>query len=112
MRIRLTAHHLMAALIGIAVIVCFATTNWSDKAPMSWTSLSDTISQLFHPDWSYVYDGSGEDLVSLMLQTICIAFLSMVIATVIAFPWSFISATTLWRHTPAVAGSFGPLRDR
>lgn len=35
MRIRLTAHHLMAALIGIAVIVCFATTNWSDKAPMS-----------------------------------------------------------------------------
>lgn len=105
MRIRLTAHHLMAALIGIVVIVCFATTNWSDKAPMSWTSLSDTISQLFHPDWSYVYDGSGEDLVSLMLQTICIAFLSMVIATVIAFPWSFISATTLWRHTPAVAGA-------
>ena len=54
MRIRLTAHHLMAALIGIAVIVCFATTNWSDKAPMAWTSLSDTISQLFHPDWAYV----------------------------------------------------------
>ena len=105
MRIRLTAPHLRAALIGIAVIVCFATTNWSDKAPMSWTSLSDTISQLFHPDWSYVYDGSGEDLVSLMLQTICIAFLSMVIATVIAFPWSFINATTLWRHTPAVAGA-------
>ncbi len=29
---------------------------------------------LTHPDWAYVYDGSGEDLVSLILQTLRLPF--------------------------------------
>jgi phosphonate transport system permease protein len=35
----------------------------------------DVLKGLSHPDWSFVYDGSGEDLVSLLLLTIGIAFL-------------------------------------
>ncbi|KAE8129154.1 MULTISPECIES: phosphonate ABC transporter, permease protein PhnE [Bifidobacterium] len=90
------------ALVALIVVACFATVDYGDKAPMSWPTLTHTFSQLLRPDWGYVYDGSGEDLVSLMLQTICIAFLSMIIATVLAFPWSFISASTLWPHMPAI----------
>ncbi|MCT6902852.1 MAG: phosphonate ABC transporter, permease protein PhnE, partial [Lactobacillus sp.] len=33
------------------------------------------FSGIFHPDWSYVYNGSGEDLVSQLWETVCIAFL-------------------------------------
>ncbi len=29
---------------------------------------------LIHPDWSYVYTGDGEDLFSLMIETVAIAF--------------------------------------
>jgi len=29
---------------------------------------------LIHPDWGYVYTGDGEDLISLMIETVAIAF--------------------------------------
>ncbi|KRM19812.1 hypothetical protein FC40_GL001332 [Ligilactobacillus hayakitensis DSM 18933 = JCM 14209] len=47
---------------------------------------------LTHPDWAYVYDGSGEDLVSLILQTLAIAFLGTVISAVLSVPFAFWAA--------------------
>ena len=49
----------------------------------------------------YVYDGSGEDLISLLLLTIGIAFLGTAIATVLAIPFALVSSRTLW-HNPVV----------
>lgn len=51
---------------------------------------------IFHPDWSYVYNGSGEDLVSQLWETICIAFLGTFISAVISLPFAFWAANT--RH--------------
>ena len=51
---------------------------------------------LFHPDWSYVYNGSGEDLVSQLWETLCIAFLGTFISAVISIPFAFWAANT--RH--------------
>ncbi|WP_204120111.1 phosphonate ABC transporter, permease protein PhnE [Levilactobacillus wangkuiensis] len=47
---------------------------------------------LVHPQWSYVYDGSGEDLVSLILQTLAIAFLGTIVSAVISVPFAFWAA--------------------
>ncbi|KRK92095.1 hypothetical protein FC99_GL000939 [Levilactobacillus koreensis JCM 16448] len=47
---------------------------------------------LVHPTWSYVYDGSGEDLVSLILQTLAIAFLGTIVSALISVPFAFWAA--------------------
>ncbi|KRM94234.1 hypothetical protein FC56_GL001186 [Lentilactobacillus senioris DSM 24302 = JCM 17472] len=47
---------------------------------------------IFHPDWAYVYNGSGEDLVSLIGQTLAIAFLGTIISAVISVPFAFWAA--------------------
>ncbi|MDF7638164.1 phosphonate ABC transporter, permease protein PhnE [Lactobacillus sp. ESL0791] len=53
---------------------------------------------IFHPDWSYVYNGSGEDLVSELWQTICIAFLGTFISAIISLPFAFWAAHTKHKH--------------
>jgi phosphonate transport system permease protein len=58
---------------------------------------------LSQPDWSFFYDGSGEDLFSLLLLTIGIACLGTMIATVLAIPITLLSAANLWSATPWVA---------
>ncbi|MGR3741216.1 phosphonate ABC transporter, permease protein PhnE [Companilactobacillus sp. DQM5] len=50
------------------------------------------FSGLFNPDWSYVYNGSGEDLVSLIIQTLAIAFLGTFISAILSVPFAFLSA--------------------
>lgn len=56
-------------------------------------SVSKSIVQgLCHPDWSYVYNGSGEDLVSLILQTLAIAFLGTIVSALISVPFAFWAA--------------------
>lgn len=52
------------------------------------------IAGLFHPDWSYVYNGSGEDLVSLILQTLAIAFLGTFVSAFLSAPFAFWAART------------------
>lgn len=45
-----------------------------------------------HPDWDYVYRGDGEDLVSLLLETLAIAILGTFISCVLSIPFGFWSA--------------------
>lgn len=54
---------------------------------------------LVRPDWSFVYDGSGEDLLSLLLLTLAIAFLGTLIGAIGAFPFMLISSKNLWPKT-------------
>jgi phosphonate transport system permease protein len=54
---------------------------------------------LIHADWKYVYDGSGEDLVSQMIQTLAIAFLGVFISAILSIPFAFwASRTDVRRH--------------
>ncbi|HAT54975.1 MAG TPA: phosphonate ABC transporter, permease protein PhnE [Lactobacillus sp.] len=46
------------------------------------------------PDWHYVYQGNGEDLVSVMLQTLAIAFVGTIISALISIPFAFWAAKT------------------
>lgn len=47
---------------------------------------------LLNPDWSYVYTGDGEDLLSLMLQTVAIAFVGTFISSLLSIPFAFWAA--------------------
>jgi ABC-type phosphate/phosphonate transport system, permease component len=58
-------------------------------------TVSDSIVKgLLHPDWAYVYNGSGEDLSSLTIQTLAIAFLGTIVSAVISVPFAFWAART------------------
>ncbi|WP_040536507.1 phosphonate ABC transporter, permease protein PhnE [Schleiferilactobacillus shenzhenensis] len=50
------------------------------------------IAGIFHPDWSYVYTGDGEDLVSTLLQTVAIAFAGTFISAIVSLPFAFWAA--------------------
>jgi len=50
------------------------------------------INGLFHPEWSYFYDGSGEDLFSLIIQTLAIAFLGTFVSAILSVPFAFFAA--------------------
>jgi phosphonate transport system permease protein len=47
---------------------------------------------LIHPDWGYVYTGDGEDLVSLMIETVAIAFVGTFISSLLSIPFAFWAA--------------------
>ncbi|MHC5229028.1 phosphonate ABC transporter, permease protein PhnE [Enterococcus sp. LJL99] len=90
--------------IVVAIIIYSAMgIDYSETSNMSFGMVQSVLTGLFHPDWGFVYDGSGEDLVSLLLLTIGIAFLGTVIATILALPLTFISAHNLWQSNTIVS---------
>lgn len=83
----------------IWALIIFVVYGWSIKGlklsgiqasagPVSKSILNGIV----HPDWAYVYNGSGEDLVSLIGQTLAIAFLGTIISAIISVPFAFWAA--------------------
>lgn len=92
-------------LILLLVLLSYSAVS-IDYSGLSTFSLSmglDVLKGLSQPDWSFVYDGSGEDLISLLLLTIGIAFLGTAIGTVLAIPFTLLSASNLWKSAPFVS---------
>lgn len=88
---------IISFLIIIAIIIfCAWDLDYSAFKTFSWSSFFDTVKQLFSPAWSYFYDGSGEDVLSLILLTIAIAFAGTSIGTVLAIPFTLLGAKNLW----------------
>ena len=93
-------------LWGLFVVLFLLSAMDLDYSGLSTFSLAmgrDVLKGLSQPDWSFFYDGSGEDLFSLLLLTIGIACLGTMIATVLAIPITLLSAVNLWSATPWVA---------
>lgn len=84
-------------------VLCVALVVWSCTG-INFGGIKATAGQIagaifngiFHPDWSYVYNGSGEDLVSQLWETLCIAFLGTFISAIVSLPFAFWAANT--RH--------------
>ena len=75
----------LAVIVTAAVILYSAAgIDYSGLQYFSPSMAADVFRGLMRPDWSFFYDGSGEDLVSLLLLTVGIAFLGTSIATVLA----------------------------
>ncbi|WP_396173894.1 PhnE/PtxC family ABC transporter permease [Enterococcus sp.] len=90
------------------LLLALFTLDYSSLSTFSLTLGQEVISGLGKADWSFFYDGSGEDLVSLLLLTLGIACLGTMIATVLAIPITLISAANLWQSAPWVA-KFGKM---
>ncbi len=88
---------LCTCFLLIAIIAwCAYDLDYSAFVTFSWANFWSTVKQLFKPDWSYFYDGSGEDVFSLILLTIAIAFAGTAIGTLLAIPFSLLSSYNLW----------------
>lgn len=87
----------------VLILLFFITLTRIDYTGLQTFSLKmaiDVFIGLGHPDWSFVYDGSGEDLVSLLILTVAIACLGTSFATVLAIPVTLFSAVNLWPSAP------------
>ncbi|MGL5686949.1 MAG: phosphonate ABC transporter, permease protein PhnE, partial [Vagococcus fluvialis] len=89
---------LFLSVLGILLIYSAISIDYSGLSTFSLSMGLDVLKGLSHPDWSFVYDGSGEDLVSLLLLTIGIAFLGTTIGTILAIPFTLLSASNLWKN--------------
>lgn len=94
---------LIAAAVILVILFSTAGIDYSSLAAFTPSMGLEVLKGLMHPNWGFVYDGSGEDLLSLLLLTIGIAFLGTAIATVLAIPIMLLSASNLWKAHPWVA---------
>lgn len=90
---RLTPY-LVALVTLIVVIWAFSGIAFQGVKDSAGQILGAIFSGLFHPDWSYVYSGHGEDLISALIETLAIAFLGTIISSFIAVPFAFLAAKT------------------
>ncbi|MBS9335269.1 phosphonate ABC transporter, permease protein PhnE [Fructobacillus sp. M1-13] len=86
--------YLIAFIVLVIVIWAFSGIQFSGIKASAGQILGSIFSGLFHPDWSYVYSGHGEDLVSALIETLAIAFLGTIISSFIAVPFAFWAART------------------
>ncbi|GAA3638285.1 phosphonate ABC transporter, permease protein PhnE [Lactobacillus hamsteri] len=100
--------HWLIAIVSIVLIVWSCTGTDFGGIKASAAQIAGAIfSGIFHPDWSYVYNGTGEDLISQLWQTICIAFLGTFISAIISLPFAFWAANT--RHKKWYASRSGKI---
>lgn len=94
---------LFTFLLLVAIVVfCAWGLDYSALSSFSWSTFLDTLKQLFRPDFAYFYDGSGEDVFSLILITIAIAFAGTAIGTVLAIPFTLLASRNLWPKNSVV----------
>ena len=93
------AAHWLIAIATVVIIVWSCTgINFGGIKATAGQIAGAIFAGIFHPDWSYVYNGSGEDLISQLWQTICIAFLGTFISAIISLPFAFWAAHTRHKH--------------
>ena len=89
---------LITAAVAAILVWCAADIDWSTFRYFSWGSFRGTISSLLHPDWSAFYTGGTEDIFSLMVMTIAIGFFGTYVGTLLAIPFTLLSAKNLWKN--------------
>lgn len=89
------AWHWFLAIASVALVVWSCTGIDFSGIKASAAQITGSIFHgIFHPDWSYVYNGTGEDLLSQLWDTICIAFLGTFISAIVSLPFAFWAAHT------------------
>lgn len=82
--------------IFVALLVIWSCTglDFSGIKPTAGQITGAIFDGIIHPDWSYVYNGTGEDLISQLWDTLCIAFLGTFISAFISLPFAFWAASS------------------
>ncbi|UQS84866.1 phosphonate ABC transporter, permease protein PhnE [Apilactobacillus apisilvae] len=79
-------------IIGIIYLWAFKGLSFTGLQSSAGEVSRSIFNGLIHPDWKYVYNGSGEDLFTQLLQTLSIAFLGTFVASILSVPFSFWAA--------------------
>lgn len=91
--------HFLLTLLVIAILIwCAWDIDWSTFRYFSWGSFRGTMRSFLRPDWNAFYTGGTEDIFSLMIMTIAIGFFGTSIGTVLAIPFTLLSARNLWKN--------------
>lgn len=86
--------YIIALVVVLIFIWAFTGIPLSTVKPQAMQVTRSIINGLFHPEWSYVYTGDGEDLVSALIETLAIAFLGTFISAILTLPFAFLAART------------------
>ncbi|EPR75735.1 Phosphonate ABC transporter permease protein phnE1 [Leifsonia rubra CMS 76R] len=107
-RARIPRSRIVAIVLVCAVLVwAFAGVGWG-RLGTSWSLVFAAIVDGFlNPDWAFVENGSSEDLLSLLLLTVAIAFGGTVVAVIGAAPLAFLAASRPGRRRGVVPVSTG-----
>lgn len=91
---RKNKYKMIAIVIIIAAIYIWAIagTPFAGIKDSAGTVTKSILSGIIHPDWGYVYTGDGEDLISMLIQTLAIAFLGTFISAFFSLPLAFWAA--------------------
>ncbi|MBD1371481.1 phosphonate ABC transporter, permease protein PhnE [Hazenella sp. IB182357] len=89
--------------IYIAIIAAIYIWAFSQMPAFEIQAMAGEISRsilngLFNPDWDFVYDPGGEDLLRGLLDTLAIAFLGTIVSAVLCIPFAFWAARNLHRY--------------
>lgn len=103
MKLSANMKKIIAVISVIAVIIfCAYDIDWSPLKDVSWGSLKTIFLQLLEPEWGYFYNGSGEDVFSLMVMTVAIACVGTLVGTFLCLPFVLIASKNLWKSNKII----------
>lgn len=85
--------------IVLLILWSFMSIDYSMLSNISWDLAKGVFSGLLKPMWSFFYDGSGEDTLSLLMITLGIGFLGTFLASLIAVPAGILASSSLWKNS-------------
>lgn len=88
--------NIIACIVVIGIYIwCIKGIQFQGIKPTAKEITGAIFKGIINPDWSYVYTGDGEDLISGLIDTLAIAALGTVISAILSIPFAFLSTKKL-----------------
>lgn len=100
-----TRRIIIAAAVLLVYIWAFSGLPLLEIKETSAEVFSAIMAGIFQPDWGYVYDPGGEDLLRSLLDTLAIALLGTFISAILSIPFSFMAAKNIAKTRATVGTS-------
>ncbi|WP_420901652.1 phosphonate ABC transporter, permease protein PhnE [Paenibacillus whitsoniae] len=102
---RARTYRIIGILAVVALIVWALTgLELTGFQPTTWQLTKAMFTGLFHPDWGYIYNADGEDLLRTLLETLSISYLGNFVSAIVCLPFAFWAAANMSRFR-AVSGT-------
>lgn len=89
-------NQILTILLLVILVYSFLSLDYANLANVRFNDIKNMFLGLAQPDWSYVWDGSSEDLVHLMLETVAIAFYGTILGTILSLPFVLLASDVVW----------------
>lgn len=87
-------------LLTLVVLIIYAIfkMDYSNLANLRLQDIINIFAGLFSPDWAYIWDGTSESLIPLLIETVAIAFYGTVIGAVLSIPFVLLASNVVWSN--------------